>query len=163
VAIVNLPSIAGQTMSGDDSGAFDLTPADKVAQLSGGYRMVWLRDEKPFKAGQPYWFRFRVEDKDGKPATGMEPYMGMAGHAVFLSADGNTFAHVHPAGSVSMAAVSLAEGGSSKSAMAGMDHGSGAQEVSFPYGFPQPGEYRIFVQVKRAGKVETAEFVARAE
>lgn len=124
--------------------------------------MVWLRDEKPFKAGQTYWFRFRVEDKDGKPATGMEPYMGMAGHAVFLSADGNTFAHVHPAGSVSMAAVGLAEG-STKSTMAGMDHDAGVAEVSFPYGFPQLGEYRIFVQVKRAGKVETAEFVARAE
>jgi hypothetical protein len=162
VATVNLPSVAGETLSGDDSGAFDLSPADKVAQLSSSYRMVWLRDEKPFKAGQPYWFRFRVEDKDGKPATGMEPYMGMAGHAVFLSADGSTFAHVHPAGSVSMAAVGLAEG-STKSTMAGMDHDTGAAEVSFPYGFPQPGEYRIFVQVKRTGKVETAEFVARAE
>jgi hypothetical protein len=162
VATVNLPSVAGETFSGDDSGTSDLSPTDKVAQLSGGYRMVWLRDEKPFKAGQPYWFRFRVEDKDGKPATAMEPYMGMAGHAVFLSADGNSFAHVHPAGSVSMAAVGLAEG-STKSTMAGMDHDAGAAEVSFPYGFPQPGEYRIFVQVKRAGKVETADFVARAE
>ena len=163
VATVNLPAVAGQLMSGDDSGAPELAPADKVAQLSGGYRMVWQRDDKPFKAGQPYWFRFRVEDKDGKPATGMEPYMGMAGHAVFLSADGNTFAHVNPAGSVSMAAVDLAEGGNSKSGMSGMGHDRGAQEVSFPYGFPQAGEYRIFVQVKRAGKVETAEFVARAE
>jgi hypothetical protein len=115
VATVNLPAVTGETLSGDDSGAFDLAATDKVAQLSGGYRMVWLRDDhssdgRPFKAGQPYWFRFRVEDKDGKPATDLEPYMGMAGHAVFMSADGNVFAHVHPAGSVSMAAVNLAEG-----------------------------------------------------
>ena len=156
VATVNLPAVTGEALSGDDAGSFDLAPSDKVAQLSGGYRMVWLRDEKPFKAGQPYWFRFRVEDKDGKPATDLEPYMGMAAHAVFLSADGSIFAHVHPAGSVSMAAVNLAEGRSPKAAMENMDHNAPAAEVSFPYGFPQPGEYRIFVQVKRAGKVETA-------
>ncbi len=163
VATVNLPAVTGEAMSGDDAGSVDLVPADKVAQLSGGYRMVWERDEKPFKANQPYWFRFRVEDKDGKPATDLEPYMGMAGHAVFMSTDGNVFAHVHPAGSVSMAAVNLAEGKGAKSGMENMDHGAGSAEVSFPYGFPKPGEYRIFVQVKRAGKVETAEFVAKAE
>jgi hypothetical protein len=174
VATVNLPAVTGEALSGDDSGAFDLAPTDKVAQLSGGYRMVWESDTLPgpngerrmmpkLKAGQPYWFRFRVEDKDGKPATDLEPYMGMAGHAVFLSTDGNVFAHVHPAGSVSMAAVSLAEGRNPKAAMENMEHAAPSSEVSFPYGFPQPGEYRIFVQVRRAGKVETGEFVANAE
>jgi hypothetical protein len=162
VATVNLPAITGEALSGDDAGSFNLVSAEKVAQLSDGYRMVWDRDDKPFKANQPYWFRFRVEDKNGKPAD-LEPYMGMAGHAVFISADGSIFAHVHPAGSVSMAAVSLAEGRRPGADMNQMDHGSGQPEVAFPYGFPKAGEYRIFVQVKRAGKVETAEFVARAE
>jgi hypothetical protein len=135
--------------------------------------MVWQQDglsskdlsskEHSFKASRPYWFRFRVEDKDGKPATDLEPYMGMAAHAVFLSTDGNVFAHVHPAGSVSMAAVNLAEGRSAKAGMENMDHASPSGEISFPYGFPKPGDYRIFVQVKRAGKIETGEFVAKAE
>jgi hypothetical protein len=102
-----------------------------------------------------------VEDKDGKPAGDLEPYMGMAAHAVFLSTDGNVFAHVHPAGSVSMAAVKLAEAGSAGTG--NMHHQPIGPEVSFPYGFPKAGEYRIFVQVKRAGKVETEEFVAKAE
>ena len=36
-------------------------------------------------------------------------------------------------------------------------------EISFPYGFPKPGLYRIFVQVKRAGKIETGVFDANVE
>jgi hypothetical protein len=178
VATVNLPAVTGEALSGDDAGAMDLAPADKVAQLSSGYRMVWERDDlsskdpssrgisskdPSFKANQPYWFRFRVEDKDGKPAVDLEPYMGMAAHAAFISTDGNVFAHVHPAGSVSMAAVDLAGGRSQKSGMENMDHAAPSAEVSFPYGFPKPGDYRIFVQIKRAGKVETGEFAARAE
>ena len=87
----------------------------------------------------------------------------MAAHAVFLSTDGNVFAHVHPAGSVSMAAVNLAAARSPKAEMENMDHAAPSAEVTFPYGFPKPGDYRIFVQVKRAGKVETGEFVAKAE
>ena len=36
-------------------------------------------------------------------------------------------------------------------------------EVRFPYGFPQPGDYRIFVQIKRAGRVETGVFDAHVQ
>lgn len=36
-------------------------------------------------------------------------------------------------------------------------------EVSFPYGFPKPGAYRIFVQMKRAGRIVTGVFSANVE
>jgi hypothetical protein len=91
--------------------------------------------------------------------------MGMLGHAAFVRRDGSTFAHVHPSGSVPMAAISALEGNgperSDPHAMHAMS--AGATEVAFPYGFPRAGDYRIFVQVKRAGHIETGVFDARAE
>jgi hypothetical protein len=108
--------------------------------------------------GKLTWFRFKVEDQDGKPVSDLEPYMGMAGHAVFVRSDESVFAHIHPAGSVPMAALAVAQNDSAlKHDMATMM----SPEVSFPYGFPQAGNYRLFVQVKRGEKIETGVFDTR--
>jgi len=164
ISEMDLPAISGAALNGDDSGFADSAATDKTAQLADGYRMVWEQDSSPLKAQKAIWFRFRLEDKDGKPVQDMENYMGMAGHAVFMSNDGNIFAHVHPAGSVSMAAVNIAEGMPAAHDMSKMNSTMDAKplagEVSFPYGFPKPGDYHIFVQVKRAGRVETGVFSA---
>jgi hypothetical protein len=159
---------ANQGLSGDDSGEATVSAGEKVSLLSDGYRMVWERDSAPLKTKQPLWFRFRIEDKSGNPATGLENYMGMAGHAAFIRDDGQVFAHVHPSGSVPMAAAEKAqEGGSTPNQALGMNmamnHGTPSAAVSFPYGFSQPGDYHIYVQVKRAGHVETGSFVAHVE
>jgi len=117
-------------------------------------------------------FTFSVEDKDGKPAADLEWYMGMAGHAEFVSKDFTVFAHVHPAGTISMAALELGRpgraggpGGMQTGMPMAMPMPSGpvASKVNFPYGFPRAGEYRIFVQIKRAGKIETGVFDARVQ
>jgi hypothetical protein len=164
---IELPAINGQPLQGDDAGgaAAPVAKADYnsvVASLSDGYRMVWERGPMPYRARQPYEFRFRVEDSQGRPAEGMELYMGMQGHAAFVRTDRSVFAHVHPSGSVPMAALGLIAD-SNPHAGHNMTHGEPPAEVSFPWGFPKPGEYRILVQVKRAGKVETGIFDARVE
>jgi hypothetical protein len=96
----------------------------------------------------------------GAPASDLEPYMGMAGHLVILRRDLSVFAHVHPAGTVPMAALMLLENNSANdmASMPGTQHGPMPAEITFPYGFPQAGDYRLFLQVKRAGQVETAVF-----
>lgn len=165
VGDIDLPAITGAPLAGDDAGSANLAGSANVSQLPDGYRMVWETPSPPLTTGQPIWFRFRIQDKDGKPASDLENYMGMPGHAAFIRDDGQIFAHVHPAGSVSMAAAALAEsnGENAGPEMAGMNHSTSTSEVSFPYGFPQPGNYHIFVQIKRGGTVETGSFVAHVE
>jgi len=171
-AEIDLPSIAGKPLEGDDSGppAPPLAQADynrSVFELAGGYRMVWERPAR-LRTRQPIDFRFVIQDAAGRPASDMELYMGMLGHAAFVGHDGSVFAHVHPSGSVPMAALGLVQlkdvqPGNPHAGHTMMMHAGLPAEVSFPYGFPKAGDYRIFVQVKRAGKVETGVFDARVE
>src|SRR5258708_240971 len=138
---IDLPAVNGQPVSGDDSGEANVIASDRTAELADGYRVIWQRDAAPLKASRPYWFRFRIEDKNGQPASEIESYMGMAGHAVFMSNDGKIFAHVHPSGSVSMAAFNLAQGPASSNSMSGMLHDAPGADVAFLYGFPQACAY----------------------
>ena len=133
-------------------------------KLPDGYSMVW---DKPatVDAATGYLLRFTLVDASGKPASEMQPYLGMAGHAAFVKTDGTAFAHTHPEGTAAMPAVMLAEDSSMGASMPGMDM-SGMKmadepvtpTVEFPYGFPSAGRYRIFVQMKHAGVVETGVF-----
>jgi len=136
--------------------------------LEGGFAMTWEKGTEPLRANREVDLRFAVRDAAGQPAA-LEPYMGMLSHAVISRDDGKVFVHLHPVGSFSMAAQEAFE--REEPAMAGagmpeMDHGmhgmSGitTNEVSFPYEFPQPGHYRLWVQVKSAGVVRTGVFDA---
>jgi hypothetical protein len=167
VAQIDLPAIAGKPLTGDDAaGAAPPIPSaaysNLVSPLSGAYRMIWDRGATPLRARQPYLLRFRIEDAQGRPAEGMELYMGMLGHAAFVRTDLTAFAHVHPSGSVPMPALALTQPGNPHAGHTmPSDDAALPAEVSFPYGFPTPGAYRIFVQVKRSGTIETGVFDAR--
>jgi hypothetical protein len=130
--------------------------ATASAALADGLRLEWQRGEGAIAAGVERDLRFSVRDASGAPAA-VEPYMGMAAHLVVASRDGSVFAHLHPSGSISMAAMQKFAGESTADPHAGhampMD-----SAVAIPYAFPKAGAYRLFVQVKRAGQVMTGAF-----
>jgi hypothetical protein len=164
VSEINLPDVTGEPLSGDDSGVSAPTfesaaETTNTSVLPDGGRMVWEQHGATLRAGQVSWFRFRIEDAQQKPAEDLEPYMGMPGHAEFVRSDLSVFAHIHPAGSVPMASLMIALKDSGLAMEQGAMHALPA-DVSFPYGFPQPGDYRLFVQIKRHGQVETGVFEA---
>jgi len=84
----------------------------------------------------------------------------MAGHAAVVRNDGSVFIHLHPLGTISLAAQRrLSPDGSDQSA-SGMSHAQPSDTLYFPYAFPQPGRYTIWVQLKRGGRVLTGSFPA---
>jgi hypothetical protein len=164
VSGIDLPDVIGDPFTGDDSGVEASANGTSggttnVSSLPDGGGMIWEQSGAPLRAGQVSWLRFRVEDAQHEPAQDLEPYMGMAAHAEFVKSDFSVFAHIHPAGSVPMASLMIAQ----KDFGLPMDHSSmrtPPAAISFPYGFPQAGDYRLFVQVRRRGQVETGVFDA---
>jgi hypothetical protein len=145
--------------------------ANPTTTLADGTRVTWLRERDgtaanaiaPLAAGRASWFRFRIDDRDGTPARDVVPYMGMAGHAFFLSHDRAVFAHVHPTGSVPMAALALVNKQSGADPHAGhhMSPDPLPPEIAFPYACPRAGDYRVIAQFRRGETIETAIFDTR--
>jgi hypothetical protein len=164
----------GSGSSGDDAW-FSGEPAENgEALLADGSTMRWERGDADVVAGFPAPLRFALHAPDGVPAV-LEPYMGMDGHAVILREDGGVFIHLHPMGTVSSAAQLAFELREPTDSVAGMlaprlssvdaeraarhaAHAPVPGALSFPYAFPSAGRYRIWVQVKRDGRVLTGAF-----
>jgi hypothetical protein len=155
---------ASITASGAERRAHEIT----VDTLADGSTLEWLADSTNIAAGKEATLRFRVRDSRGAIAT-LEPYLGMSAHAVIARTDGSVFIHLHPAGTISIAAQEVFtlrdRGDTTRSgrlrlaADSTMQHAMPiAGEFSFPYVFPRPGAYRMWVQVRRAGRVLTGIF-----
>lgn len=150
-------ALNGPTASAGDDAVYVGEGGAALDTLSDGATIAWRRGADPLTVGGPAGLSFEVREPDGSPAA-LEPYLGMPAHAVVSRKDGAVFIHLHPMGTVSTASqgafVPAGNGAMQMSAMAPEGH------VTFPYAFPQPGSYRIWVQVKRNGVVQTAAFDA---
>jgi hypothetical protein len=150
-AATSAPSDADDSWLTGSPGA----PASRTAAESDGATIVWESDAAPVAVGADQTLSFSVRDGSGT-VLAVEPYMGMAAHVIVASHDHEVFAHLHPAGSVSIAALEKFAGTG-----AGRHDGHAAtvdSRVAVPYAFPRAGRYRRWVQVKRAGRVETGAF-----
>ncbi|MFT4113663.1 hypothetical protein [Silvibacterium sp.] len=189
VSAVKIPKyVPGRPLAGDDAEATaepltitgGATEIKNSYKLPDGYTMAWKKPS-PLKANEPEEFTFTLLDPNGQPPKDMALYMGMQGHAAFVKTDGTVFAHIHPAGSAPMAAMMMAQKQNQSlqpaapastsmpdmpmSAMPGMAMDGPSlnavpNSVSFPYGFPKSGDYRVFVQMKHGDTVETGVFDA---
>jgi hypothetical protein len=167
------PTRAGSRSSdADDASHYATTPPNASRSVledgsvmtveGGGAKLVQGRDPS---------LRFAVGGADGKPLK-LEPYIGMAGHAVVSRDDGSVFVHLHQSGTISMAsqmAITMRQPGDTVPGKLGqrIDASEGMHSVTpvpadgivgFPYAFPQPGKYHMWVQVKHRGRILTGAF-----
>ena len=161
----------------------ELLKESHTCDLGAGYSMI-SESPRAIKANQPLSLKFNVRDRAGQQVL-LEPYLGMRGHLTLRREDGAVFTHLHPGGSASMAAMQLAAlrsegklpldarfGGEdpvcklpASSTQRELEWISGlprpeSSSVSFPYAFPKPGRYRLWVQGRIEGKVRTGVFDA---
>ncbi|MFD4480103.1 hypothetical protein ACFWPU_28880 [Streptomyces sp. NPDC058471] len=83
-------------------------------------------------------------ERNGRPVTDLQPYLGSYGHLVALRSGDLAYLHVHPTGEP------------------GDDRTKPGPGVSFAATVPSEGSYRLFLDFKHEGKVRTAAFTVQA-
>jgi hypothetical protein len=98
---------------------------------AGGYR-IELGDDV-LHAGTEATLTFRI-DRNGRRVDGLEPYLGAAGHLVAIREDDLAYLHVHPLDALHPG------------------------ELGFDVELDRPGRYKLYLQFKHRGRVQTAVF-----
>jgi hypothetical protein len=110
-------------------------PAPRPIAVSDGGYDVRL-DSGAARAGEEASLRFSIT-KDGRPVA-TEPYLGADGHLVALREGDLAFLHVHPTDAA-------------------------GDSIGFEATFPTTGAYRLFLQFKVDGQVQTVAFTEEVE
>lgn len=159
--------------------AYDVRPtparADSPVDLEDHGRMTLSPPTTGLIAGRLVTLDFAVTGPDGRPAV-LEPYMGMPAHAAVERTDASVFVHLHPMGTVSAGsalAIALRQPGDTVRGRLGPRVAAAEQTAmpvmgggppgtfALPYAFPTAGDYRVWVEVRRGGRVLTGVFALR--
>jgi hypothetical protein len=138
----------------DDSYAVGRGTSGGQAVLQDGSALTRIRPDSSVVVGEEAELRFRFRPPPGEPPD-LEPYLGMAGHAAVVRSDDSVFIHLHPLGTISLAAQAALQNGAHSMAL---PPGAVSDTLYFPYAFPAPGRYTVWVQLKRRGRVLTGAF-----
>lgn len=135
-------SVLKLQMKGTDksSGVTDIKITEKVIQDT---RVRMSFSPKTVKANEDAIVTFDLKQLDGKPVTGLEPYLGEKGHLVIIrkSAPLNDKDYIH--------AHAMKEGE--------------ASNIRFSTRFPDRGLYKLWGQFNRKGQILTADFWVNIE
>jgi Cu+-exporting ATPase len=119
----------------------------------GAYHVA-LAAPKRINADEDTTFRFRIT-KEGKPVTGLEPYLGAPMHLAVVRSDLTQFIHAH---GYSPGDLHMRLG--HREAAPSERYGP---EIDADIKFPASGGYKIFCQVQHEGKVLLFDFMVRVE
>ena len=131
-------TLATDLRADGDADLRPLAPVAAEAVSDGGYDV--RLDSGPARAGRESELRFTVA-KDGETVH-TEPYLGAGGHLVALRDGDLAFLHVHPADD-------------HEPQQMRPEHDDA---VAFRATFPTEGRYRLFLQFKHEGRVQTVAF-----
>ena len=158
VALPENPATEFTRADEDDSWVASSSPAPSDAQKICALPNDFTMQQVGFGNAR---MQFKVLDAKGNPAT-LEPYMTMQAHAVVHSHDATVFTHLHPFGTVSMTSQQLFAKREREKSNKPFEVVCGLPTrpdlIVFPYEFPKPGIYRVWVQVKINGQVVTGFF-----
>lgn len=126
-----------------------LTPDATLTKTIDGMKVTLDTGGGEMRAGVLVPLKYSLADaRTGEPVRDLEPYLGAWGHTLILNRDQSEYLHSHP---TEMLPATEDGGATSR----------GGPEVEFKAMFPEAGDYRIWTQFQRGGKVSTVSFTVR--
>jgi hypothetical protein len=177
---VTVPPETAKSALRDPDDAVSVTEASQgdSARLSDSAIVIWHRPPA-LTAGTDEVLRFSVVAPNGSSVE-LEPYLGMPAHALVARDDASVFAHLHAGGSFAMVSQQVLEAIQRGDTLPSVRPGSSPRAVlptstemtmhaprqwsgdslSIPFAFPNAGRYRVWLQVRHNGAIQTAAFDA---